>query len=330
MVTTAPASLKSRKPRDAGRGWLGYTGLGWALSFIPVHVYWALGGLTPSIGITASHQSFRAASWGASLVILGGGLTCLSLVQRWGELLPRALRHGSAWVGGAFGIVHAVAFSAVAALYLSGTVGYPAGTGLTVGQMRGYDWANLLCLEPWFGIMGLLLIGCSLQARRRARSAAAGDGHAGAGHGDNGPAGHGLAAPAWMRQAGWARPAALAMLGLAALANLAWASGSGVLVLARSGHTGSRLIDLGQVGPFRPAAAVAAAALAALAVAVARRRPAGWRRGATALTLAGIFAVVWGVFTFDTWTFAGYGPALMATGLLALLADIAAHATEHT
>lgn len=66
--------------------------------------------------------------------------------------------------------------------------------------------------------------------------------------------------------------------------------------------------------------------MAALAVAVARSWPAGWRLGGTVLTLAGLSTVIWGVFTFDPWTFAGYVPALMAVGLLTLFARIASPA----
>jgi hypothetical protein len=44
-------------------------------------------------------------------------------------------------------------------------------------------------------------------------------------------------------------------------------------------------------------------------------RPA--RRVGLALSLGGILLVLWGVFTFDAWTFALYGPALLAVGLLA-------------
>jgi hypothetical protein len=132
MTRAAPASLKPQAPRAGGRRWLGYAGFWWALSYLPVHIYWALGGLTASIGITTSGHDFRTANWGASLVILGAGLTCLALVQRWGQLLPRALLHGTAWVGGVLGIVHSLAFGTVEALRLAGIAGYPDHTGVTL------------------------------------------------------------------------------------------------------------------------------------------------------------------------------------------------------
>jgi hypothetical protein len=156
--------------------------------------------------------------------------------------------------------------------------------------------------------MGVLLIGSSLSARRRAHAAAA----------HTGPS-------SWMgtRRVGWARPVSVAVLGMAVLVHLAWAAGAGLLIPARAGDAAPRLVELGQVGSYRLADGVAAVLLAALAVAVARGWPSGWRRGGTALTLAGLVTVIWGVFTFDPWTFAGYGPVLMAAGLLTLFARIA-------
>lgn len=301
VAATHIPSSKARPPGRARRRWVAYAGFGWAISYLPIHIYWALGGLTPAIGITTSSQNMRAANWGASLVILGAGLISLSLAQRWGEILPRPLRHGAAWIGGVFGILHGLAFSVAGTLRLAGVIEYPANTDLTLAQAHAYDWANLLYFEPWFAIMGLLLIGGSLYARRDGASPPV---------------------PAWMRRAGWARPVAITTLGLASLAHLVWASGADVLIPARAGDLPPRLVEF---GPFNAAVAVL---LAVLAGVVAGRRPAGRRYGGTALTLAGLFAVVWGVFTFDPWTFAGYGPALMAIGLLTLLPSGTARAAK--
>jgi hypothetical protein len=308
VTRTAPTSLKPQAARIRRRRWLGYAGFGWALSNIPIHIYWALGGLTTSIGITTSGHDFRIANWGASLVILGAGLTCLALVQRWGEVLPRALLHGTAWVGGVLGIVHSLAFGTGEVLRLAGIVSYPDRTDFTLRQLQNFDWANLLYFEPWFAVMGVLLIGSSLSARRRARAAAADTGSS---------------SRMWTRRVGWARPVSVAVLGIAALLHLAWASGAGLLIPARAGDAAPRLVELGQIGSYRLADSVAAALLAALALAVARGWPVGWRLGGTTLTLAGLFTVIWGVYTFDPWTFAGYGPALIAAGLLTLFARIA-------
>lgn len=123
--------------------------------------------------------------------------------------------------------------------------------------MQNFDWADVLYFEPWFGIMGVLLIGSSLCARGVARVA---------------PAGNVPSTPAWMRRASWARPVSIAVLGLAALAHLAWATGTNLLLPARADDT-PRLVELGQIGSCRLVDGVAAVLLAALAAAVARLGP---------------------------------------------------------
>jgi hypothetical protein len=198
---------------------LGYLGFGWALSYLPIHVYWALGGLTSSIGVEGEQPSWRAANWGACVVILGAGLTCLSLVQRWGQVFPRGLRSGTAWVGGLFGIAHWLLYTTFCGLRLAGVVGYPTGHP-TPHQLRGFDWANVVYFELWFGVMGALLIACAFHTRPRQRR-------------------------------------------------------------------------------------------------VARTSPR--QRTGTALALAGLGTVVWGVFTFDWRLFAGIGPVLLGFGLLLLI-----------
>ncbi|PZS35905.1 MAG: hypothetical protein DLM58_02880 [Pseudonocardiales bacterium] len=147
---------------------LGYLGLAWALSYVPIHVYWALGGLATSFGIVDMQPGWAAANWGACVVIVGAGLTCLSLEQRWGQLLPHAVRYGTAWVGGVFGLTHWLLFTVVAVLRLSGMIDYSTGRS-TVAQQRAFDWANLGYFELWFGVMGVLLILCAQRSRARQR-----------------------------------------------------------------------------------------------------------------------------------------------------------------
>jgi hypothetical protein len=203
---------------------LGRLGFAWALGYVPIHVYWALGGLSTPIGITGHQSGFRMANWGACVVIAGAGLTCLALTRRWGAVVPPALRRGVAWAGAAFALAHWALYSAFCGLRLAGAVGYPTDGRLTEPQMRHFDWANLGYFELWFAVMGVLLIACAR------------------------------------------RDKALQVL-------------RGPTVRARS--------------------SVAA-------------------QGGTALTLAGIATVVWGVFTFAPWIFAVCGPALLATGLAIL------------
>jgi hypothetical protein len=311
---TASAAFEHRpvgcapKDRPAGRPykpWIGYAGFFWALSYIPIHVYWALGGLTPAIGLTTSDHDARMANWGASVVILGAGLTSLALVQRWGTVLPAVLLRGTAWVGAVFGLLHFLAFSAASALRLVGVVGYPHDAELTPQEMDTYDIANLLYFELWFGIMGLLLIAGLRQDQRRHDPSAA-------------PGVPSL--PAWVPRARWTRLLSIAVLGAVAAVHQAWAFGVDWLITARPNDAVPRLIDLAETGSYRPVASAIGGLLLTLALAVVSGRKTAWRRGGTGLTLAGILTVVWGVFIFDAWTFAGYGPALTGSGLLTLVA----------
>jgi hypothetical protein len=202
---------------------LGTAGLLWALAYVPIHVYWALGGTSTPIGITGDQPGFRLANWGACVVIVGAGLTCLSLTRSWGEALPGALRRGTAWVGGLFALAHWLLYTTFCALRLAGVVGYPTDTDPSQPQLRSFDWANLGYFELWFGVMGVLLVACARRSK-------------------------------------------------------------------------------------------------ALATVRRPRPPTRTDRLSTALILAGIALVLWGVFTFDPWTFAGSGPAVLGAGLLLALA----------
>ncbi|MEO6880393.1 MAG: hypothetical protein ABI181_05480 [Mycobacteriaceae bacterium] len=203
---------------------LGLLGLGWAFTYVPIHVYWALGGLSPAIGITGQQEQFQVANAGACVVIVGAGLTCLALTQRWGAALAGGLLRGTAWVGGVLGLAHWALFTGFCALRLAGTIAYPGGGAVSTQQLRSYDWANLSYFELWFGVMGMLLIGC-----------------------------------------------------------------------ARRTPTRSRRTDQQRATPAR--------------------------RLGTGVSLAGVAVVVWGVFTFDPWVFAIWGPALLTAGLGTLVLD---------
>src|SRR5882762_1575083 len=125
------------------RVWGGWAGLVWALAYIPVHVYWALGGSAAFLGLAKTNANFQIANWGASVVLLGAGLTTLALVRPWGRLLPRWGLLGVAWVGAAAGILHFAAFSGEALLRVTGWVTFPGYTE----RLRVADLWNLAVFE---------------------------------------------------------------------------------------------------------------------------------------------------------------------------------------
>lgn len=210
-MITAPPPVRTIATRT-----LGTIGLTWALAYVPIHLYWGLGGTSTPIGITGTQPGFRVANWGACVVIVGAGLTCLALTRPWGERLPGALRRGTAWVGGLFALAHWLLYTAFCALRVAGAVGYPVDADASPQQLRAFDWANLGYFELWFGVMGVLLIVLALRTRG---------------------------------------------------------------------------IETGDRAPSR---------------------------AGTALVLAGVGTVVWGVFTFNAWIFALCGPVLIGAGLLTL------------
>lgn len=147
------------------RPWVAHAGVVWAASYLPVHLYWAAGGTWSAIGIDTVSTRFALANIAACIVIAGAGLTCLSLVQRWGSLLPGWLRHGTAWFGALFGLLHAAVFGAAAVMRLVADQ-YPTGGAVSAAELHAYDIANLAYFEPWFAVMGALLIASSLYGRR--------------------------------------------------------------------------------------------------------------------------------------------------------------------
>ncbi len=223
LVRTPRVRLVRSRRRLSSRA-LGSLGFTWALGYLPIHIYWALGGLSTPIGITGHQSGFRTANWGACVVIAGAGLTCLALTRRWGAALPPAVRRGTAWTGAVIALAHWGLYSTFCGLRLAGAVGYPTDGRVTARQLRHFDWANLGYFELWFAVMGVLLIACARQDK--------------------------------------------------------------ALQVVR-----------GTTGRARPSIAV---------------------RVGTALNLAGIATVIWGVFTFAPWIFAVCGPAVLATGLAIL------------
>lgn len=167
LPDTSDTSADASRPTSAPSRRLGYFAAVWALSYLPVHVYWALGGTAAWIGVP-SDAGWRAANWGASIVIAGAALTALSLVQPWGERVPGSLRRGIAGLGGSVAITHWALFSVMAVLHLTRALGYPRDAHQTAAQLRHFDWANLLYFEPWFVVMGILLIACARRQRATA------------------------------------------------------------------------------------------------------------------------------------------------------------------
>jgi len=135
-------------------------GIAWALTYLPIHLYWALSGdVWPMEELPEALEAaqWKQANWGASVIIVGAALVCLALDRSWADVLPRLIVLGIGYVGAAFAVLHWLVFSAESALRMVGVVEQPV-TSFT-------RW-NLFVFEPWFLGMGILLF---LAARHRAR-----------------------------------------------------------------------------------------------------------------------------------------------------------------
>ncbi|MFC5286659.1 DUF3995 domain-containing protein [Actinokineospora guangxiensis] len=305
MTDTQTAASAPRAEAPSGgkaRTWAGWAGMIWSLVYIPPHLWVAFGGSADIMGIPDPGATEKAANWGASVLCLGAALVSLALVKPWGRIAPRWLLLGIAWGAAVVALLHWGVLSVLIALKLSGVIAYEAQDEyFTVEKLASIDRWNLFVFEPWFLGLGVFLIIGAVQSRRLAQQWKS----------DSTPA-----LPGWMVATGWAR--ALGLLGIAAtlVMHVVWATGSRFL-LAPQANTGiGRLNDWWVYD-----GAVALLCLPAAVLLHALGRPGAGPSGAAkaiagTITMLGFLQVLWGVFTFDWWIYAVYGPLLTGVGLL--------------
>lgn len=141
-------SALSLRDRDGMTSRLGTIGACWAIAYVPIHVFWALGGTLAPFGIADPGPDWALANWAACVLIVGAGLICLSLTRRWGAVLPCVLRRRTALAAGGLALAHWAVFTVQLAV-----------TGPDL-----WGWWNLLVFEPWFAVMGVLLFACARRA----------------------------------------------------------------------------------------------------------------------------------------------------------------------
>ncbi|GAB2464393.1 hypothetical protein [Jatrophihabitans fulvus] len=112
----------------------------WAAAYVPVHAYWALGGATAPFGIADPPPEWVLANGAACVLIAGAGLLSLALGRSWGRVVPA--RRGIGFAGGALALAHWALFSVL----------------VVVDGPDLFGWWNLLVFEPWFGVMGAVLL----------------------------------------------------------------------------------------------------------------------------------------------------------------------------
>ena len=145
----------------------GFVAAAWAAGYVPIHLYWAVTGRHwpfASLPTSLTDAEWRAANWGASVVISGAAVVSLALVQPWGRRLPRTVLLGVAGGGALISILHWGVISASIALKMVGIAGGTVSTALLlagalvvlVGVMSFEVWLYAL-LGPGLLCAGVLL-----------------------------------------------------------------------------------------------------------------------------------------------------------------------------
>ncbi|WP_234705710.1 DUF3995 domain-containing protein [Bacillus mycoides] len=145
--------------------WAGYATCIWSLLYIPIHVYWAFGGMAWMPGVWKDEAMWEAVNWGASVVLLAAAIFALLLVHPWGQKIPRYLMLTMGWFACILPITHAVYGYVTKGLLLAGIIhleffDFSAWATVNVEYLILTD---LLLFEPWFLIAGILFGLATLQ-----------------------------------------------------------------------------------------------------------------------------------------------------------------------
>lgn len=170
-AATAPAWSATRGPGTApppSRPVWAYSAFWVTVAFIPIHVYWALGGtfwLPPAALIPANQQATQVANWGVSVLLAIGAAIVLALARPVGRRVHPALLLAPIWIGSVVCVSHAAFGIVTKSLYLAGVHGavdFPAlpGTSVAAAAAANHTAAvlDLAVFEPWFLLEGILLL----------------------------------------------------------------------------------------------------------------------------------------------------------------------------
>lgn len=330
-------------PRRTGRrpgSWAGYAGFAWSMAYLlivhgPSAVlgrYWLLP-TDPAGGIPVGRM--RVVEAGVCLLLLGCAMTSLAQVRPWGRILPRWAVLGVAWVGSVIGVLHWIIWTGQSVLRMVGAVHVAAPAGVAQSAqdhyVRVYDTMNVFVLEPWFLGMGVFLGIAAAQNIRRSRTAARrGTGRSSAD----------LPPPAWLTRRGWTGYLATGWALVTSALHLYWATGGTLGLSLGLPVPGDHIAVVRSFSEYLLVVAVLTGCLAPLClvlVGLPRRLAIALTVGRVAagvLVLGGLVVVLVGIMSFDPWIFGGYGPWMMAGGILTELAAwhhrlVTGRAAEH-
>jgi hypothetical protein len=131
-----------------------------ALSGIPVHLYWTLGGTwgLPGGAAAADLPGLRVTNVAVSVLLACGAAFLYGLTRPWSHRPPALLMLAPVWAGAVVCISHGLFGIVTKGLYAAGmrsAVNWPG--HLTAAQKNLAALHDLAVFEPWFLIQGLLL-----------------------------------------------------------------------------------------------------------------------------------------------------------------------------
>jgi hypothetical protein len=152
--------------------WAAYGATAWAFVFAAISFYWAAGGL---VGVDTLGEGMRelalardpelgAITWITGILKVVAGLFALSLVQAWGQRIPRWIRLAAVWGAGLLFIFYAVGNMVQHGSMAAGTSAIPE----VLGSITAVRW-HLLFWDPFWLLGGLLFVAAAFYHTRNAR-----------------------------------------------------------------------------------------------------------------------------------------------------------------
>jgi hypothetical protein len=151
--------------------WAGYAAGIWSLLYIPIHIYWAFGGMILMPGVWKDRAMWAAVNWGASILLCISAILAFLLVHPLGQKIPRWLMLAMGWFSCLLPLAHAIYGYVTKGLFLIGVIplaffDFSAWETVDVDDLILMD---MLLFEPWFFIAGILF-GLAVLSYQRERN----------------------------------------------------------------------------------------------------------------------------------------------------------------
>jgi Protein of unknown function (DUF3995) len=163
-----PATRGSQTAPPTSRTVWAYSAFWFTVLFIPIHVYWAMGGtfwLPAAALIPANKPAVQVANWAVTVLLAIGAAIALALARPAGRRVHPALLLAPIWIGSVVCVSHAIFGFITKGLYLGGVQGavnFPALPGVSAPAAAAANHTaavlDLAVFEPWFLIEGALLL----------------------------------------------------------------------------------------------------------------------------------------------------------------------------